>query len=398
MNTEIKQTGSRKHFSKAVKIIFLLFFVFVVSASGSILSDKYIFPWLATRSFSEKYKIFKKGMENVTVINKTEQVTMSENQTISGFTNKSAASVVEIVSRQPGSKTAVPSLAESRSGMIVTADGLIASFGGKFFEGKDSEYKVFLQDGKSFDAKVVVRDSFSDLVLMKMEGVQNLPAIEFIAPEDIKIGMKTAVAGRSGFNGEASLRTGITSEWEKISSISGPLASSEKLQGVLYLDSSLASPRDDNLVGGATVDFNGNVIGILGEKKEDAGTRFFVVPMNHLQYLISQYLEKGRIERANLGVYYISLSEETAFLSGSNLERGALVYSASGQQGLAVISGSPADQAGIKIGDILLSVNGEEINPNQNLSYLISKYKPGDAVTLKISRDGKEMELKVILQ
>ena len=63
-----------------------------------------------------------------------------------------------------------------------------------------------------------------------------LPVAEFIAPEDIKTGMKTAVIGRSGFNAEISLLLGITSEWAKSYSLSGPLASSEKLQGVLFAD------------------------------------------------------------------------------------------------------------------------------------------------------------------
>jgi S1-C subfamily serine protease len=64
---------------------------------------------------------------------------------------------------------------------------------------------------------------------------------------------------------------------------------------------------------------------------------------------------------------------------------------------LAVLAGSSADQAGIKVGDIILSVNGDEVNPDQNLAQLISEYKPGDMVSLKIVRDGKEIEVKVSL-
>ena len=135
------------------------------------------------------------------------------------------------------------------------------------------------------------------------------------------------------------------------------------------------------------------MLGILGESKEDAGTKIFIVPVNHLQYVIDQYLGKGKIERATLGVYYVALSKENAYLARNNFDHGALVYSPSGQQGLAVLAGSPADQAGIKVGDIILSVNGDEVNPDQNLAYLISKYHPGDAVSLKINRDGKEMEV-----
>jgi S1-C subfamily serine protease len=152
------------------------------------------------------------------------------------------------------------------------------------------------------------------------------------------------------------------------------------------------------MAGAAAVDYNGNIVGILGEKKEDSMSKAFVITANHLRYVVDQYLGKGKIERATLGVYYLSLSRETAYLAENGFDRGALIYSPSAQQGLAVLSGSAAEKAGLKIMDIVLAVGGEEVNPDQNLAFLISKYKPGDTVSLKISRDGKEMEVKVVLQ
>jgi serine protease Do len=234
--------------------------------------------------------------------------------------------------------------------------------------------------------------------LLKLDNAENLPVAEFIASEDIKTGMKTAVIGRSGFNVETSLLLGITSEWAKSYSLAGPLASSEKLQGVLFADfSGAGNAASRAMTGGAVVDQNGNMLGILGESKEDAGMKMFIVPVNHLQYVVDQYLGKGKVERAILGIYYVALSKESAYLARNNFDHGALIYSPSGQQGLAVLSGSPAEQAGIKVGDIILSVNGEEVNPDKNLAQLISKYKPGDKIDLKISRDGKEMNVSVIL-
>ncbi|HLM83945.1 MAG TPA: PDZ domain-containing protein [Candidatus Bathyarchaeia archaeon] len=395
--TENIQGGKGK--SRTAKFVFFVVLVFVVSGIGSVLSEKYVFPWLATRPWFEKQAIFKRAMDNVTVINKTEQVTVNENQDISSYTQKSASAVVEIVSKQPEDKILASATDQSESGVIVTSDGLVASYGDKFYGGKDTDYQVFSQDGKSYSATVAAKDPFSNIVLLKLDNAQNLPVAEFIAPEDIKPGMKTAVIGRSGFNSEISLRLGITTEWAKSYSVSGSIASSEKLQGVLFAD--LLGLQDTDsmvLTGSAAVDQNGNMLGILGEKKEDSGGKFFIVPINHLQYVIDQYLGKGKIERATLGVYYSGLSKEAAYLAGNNFDRGALVYSPSGQQGLAVIAGSPADQAGIKMGDIILSVNSDEVNPDQNLAYLISKYKPGDTVSLKINRDGKDIDVKVVLQ
>ena len=394
--TENIKAKSKK--SKATKFVFFVVLIFIVSGISSVISDKFIFPWIATRDGFENRAFFKQAMDNVTVINKTEQVTVSENQDISSYTQKSASSVVEIVSRQSGDKNPVSAGLQSVSGTIVTSDGLVASYGDKFFGGKDTEYEVFSQDGKSYSAKIAAVDPFSNIVLLKLDSAENLPVTQFIAPEDIKTGMKMAVVGRSGFNAEISLRLGITSELAKSYSVSGPIASSEKLQGVLFADFSGSENAGDKvLTGGAAVDQNGNMIGLIGEKKEDVGEKFFIVPINHLQHVIDEFLGKGKIGRATLGVYCVALSKEAAYLAGNNFDRGALVYSPSGQQGLAVIVGSAADKAGIKMGDIILSVNGEEVNPDQNLAYLISKYHPGDAVSLKINRDGKEMEVKVVL-
>lgn len=381
-----KENSGKK---KAIRIVFFVVFIFLVSGASSILADKYVFPWFAAHEWFGKQPFFKKAMENVTVISKTEQVTVSEGRDISGFIGKSSSSVVEIVSSGKS---------QSASGIIVAADGLVASFDDNFFGVRDAGYKVFTQDGNSYGARVAEVDPFSNIALLKLDNAENLPVAEFIAPEDIKPGLKTVAIGRSGFNSEMTLRMGITSEWAKSFSLAGPVASSEKLQGVLFVDMDSGDGWDEALTGGAAVDQNGNVIGILGGRKERANARPFVVPVNHLRYVIDQYLANGKIGRGVLGVYYAALSKEKAYLAGNNFERGALIWSPSGQQGLAVIAGSAADASGIKIGDVILSVNGEEINPDQNLAYLISQHKPGDKVDLRISREGKEMNISAVLQ
>lgn len=397
--TEIEAAMKKSGKSKTTRLVFFVALVFVISGVSSVVFDKFVFPWLATRDGFKEMAFFKQAMDNVTVINKTEQMTVIENQNISGYTQKAASSVVEIVSKQKASGNMTSSIEQSSSGVIVASDGLVTGYGEKFFAGKDSEYRVFLQDGKAYMARIAAADPFSNIVLLRLEGAENLPVAQFIAPEDIRTGMKTAVIGRSGFNAEISLRLGITSEFAKSYSLSGPLASSEKLQGVLFADfQGLENTESKTLPGGAVVDQNGNVVGILGERKRDAEEEYFIVPVNHLKYIIDRYLENGKIERASLGIYFASLSREIAYLAGNNFDRGARVYSPSGQQGLAVIAGSAADKAGIRIGDIILSVNGEEVNPDQNLAYLISKYKPGDSVELKIAREGKEMNVSADLQ
>lgn len=397
MENNNKSSKKKSWKRKISKFVFFVVLIFLLAGVSSVITDNFIFPWISSQSWFEKQDFFKQALDNVTVINKTEQVTVSESGSLASFTEKSASSVVEIVARPANSKNISPSSVQTESGIIVTADGLVASFGEKFFSSKDTNYQVFTQDGKSFSAQVAAVDPYSDVVLLKLDGAQNLPVAEFIAPEDIKTGTKTVFMGRSGFNSELSLRFGISSELAKAFSLSGPLASSEKLQGVIFSDLNSRDALTESMVGAAAVDQNGNNLGILGSRKSDAGMDYFIVPVNHLQFVINEYLDRGEIKRATLGIYYVALSKEIAYQEGNNFDHGALVYSPSGQQGLAVLAGSPADAAGIKIGDIILSVNGDEINPDQNLAYLISKYKPRDTVSLKIHRNSQEMEVKVVL-
>ena len=386
---------------RGARFIFFIGFVFIVAALSSVVADHYVFPYIATSHWSSKLKILKKGTENVVVVNKTEQVTVSEEKTIADYTSKSVSSVVEIISKKKGTKDIYAGdnkKGKTGSGIIVTADGLIATFGDAIFD-SDSEYKVILSDSDAYEARLVSVDPFSNLAFLKIDGVTNLSTASFIAPEDIKVGSRVIVIGKDGSSTQTVFKASLLSELAKNYSINGPIASTEKLQGVFFLDENFQAEKDDGLIGAAVADYNGDVVGILGARKEsDGNSPFFVVPINHLQYLIDQILGNGVIKRAKLGAYYVNLTQETSFLSGNKYDRGALIYSPSLQQGLAVISGSPADKAGIKIMDIVLSAGGEEVNPDQNLAYIISKYKPGDEVKLKIVRDGKETEVRVVLQ
>ncbi len=400
MNDVSRRKIKRSRSLKTFRFVFFIVLVFVVSGISVILWDKYIFPQLRSHEWFGKLGFVKKSMEDKVIINKTEQVTIDEDQTIAQFQNKSVSSAVEIVSRRKDEKEVIVADRNREkigSGLIVTADGLVVTYQEAIFA-KDAAYKILMTDGKSFDGRLVLADSFSSLALLKIDDVSNLPVAEFIAFQDIKIGSKVVVMGKSGFDAGVSYRLGILSETDESFSIGGPLASSEKLQGVLITDSNFDQNESENLIGSPVIDYNGNAVGLLGMRREDQKWKYFVVPVNIVQSVISQFIEKGEIQRGSLGVYYILLSRENAFAGGEKFDRGAVVYSPSLQQGLAVLSGSAAEKAGIRIMDIILSVNGEEVSADQNLAYLISKYHPGDEVNLKIVRDGKEMEAKAILQ
>ncbi|HBB36443.1 MAG: 2-alkenal reductase, 2-alkenal reductase [Candidatus Moranbacteria bacterium GW2011_GWC1_45_18] len=385
---------------KIVRIVFFVMTIFILSGASLIIIDRYLFPYLATVKWIGKYDFFKKATENVVIVNKTEQVTVSEDQTISRYSNESASSVVEILSlrgesKNPG-KTKDTSLAKYGSGLVITADGLILTYKDAVFENQ-AKYRVFVQTNKSFDARLVAVDNFTNLALLKIDGVENLPVASFIASEDIKTGMKAVAIGRSGNNFQLIYKSGLVSQYDSDFSLAGALPLSEKLQGVYVADFEMNEEGDERVVGGAVANYGGNVIGIMGVRNVSDRKQYFIIPSDCILELVNQYISIGSVKRGSLGAYYLPLSSESAALFG-NLDRGAFVYSPSGQQGLAVIAGSSAEKAGLKIFDVIVSVNGEEVNSENNLARLVSKYKPGEEIKLKIIRDSKEVIIPVVLE
>ncbi|MDD5489747.1 MAG: PDZ domain-containing protein [Candidatus Moranbacteria bacterium] len=399
-NKVSKKKGGKGWVRKIVRLVFFVAFVFILSGASLVVIDRYLFPYLATVKWAGKYNFFKKATEDVVVVNKTEQVTVSEDQTISSYSNESASSVVEILSSKEGNKNpgkmGDTSFVKYGSGLVITADGLILTYKDAVMDGQ-VKYRVFTQKDKSFDARLVAVDNFTNLALLKIDGVENLPVASFIAPEDMKTGMKAVAIGRSGNNFQLIFKSGLVSQYDSGFSLAGALPLSEKLQGVYVADFDMSEEGDERVVGGAVANYGGNVIGILGVRKISDQKQYFIIPSDRLQELVNQYISTGSVKRGALGVYYMPLTSESAALFGSS-DRGALVYSPSGQQGLAVISGSAAEKAGMKIQDVIASVNGEEVNSENNLARLVSKYKPGEMVELKIIRDGKEVAIPVVLE
>ncbi|MDP1845525.1 MAG: S1C family serine protease [Candidatus Moranbacteria bacterium] len=400
-NKSEKDHKSRKGL-RIIRFAFFVLLVFALSGASLVIIDYSLIPRLTTAKWLNKYKFLQKATKNVVVVNKTEQVTVSEEQNISRYSNKSASSVVEIISQKSASGVSSKKSNQSGqtkfgSGLIATADGLIITYQEAILA-DPAKYKIITSDGTSFEGRVVLTDSFTGLTFIKVDGAENLPTASFIAPEDIKTGSKIIAIGRGESNASIVYKSGLISQLAEQYSLSGPLATSEKLQGVFLTDMAFDNLGDENLVGAAAADYNGDVVGILGSQKVDQTRQYFIISVNHIEHLIDEYLANGAIKRGSLGVYYLSLDKENSYLTGNKYDRGALVYSPSLQQGLAVISGSPADKAGLRISDVILSVNGEEVNPGQNLAYLVSKYKPGDELNITVARDGQEMEIKVTLQ
>lgn len=354
---------------------------------GGIIADGYLFPYLGSTDFFSKYEFLKKSAENVTIINKTEQVMVKEETSLSKISNQAASSVVNIISH-PDEKNP----AKNGTGVIVTSDGMVMTYHSAI-NTNSPKFSVMTHSGNIYDAELEGVDSYSNLAFLKINA-SNLPAISFGNSDDSKPGEKLISIGNSSELYENEYAAGLLSNLNNFYNISGKaLASSEKLEGVFETDFN----NQEKFVGGPVVDYSGQTIGIIGSVEKSNGKEYFQIPSNKVKQIIEKALRKELDQNAYFGIYYRSISKTQSLVKGTGPEEGAIIYSPSGQQGLAIIAGSPAQKAGLRIDDVIVAVNGEKITSHKNLPELLYQHKKGNEIELGIWRNGKEQKIKVQL-
>lgn len=380
---------------KIWKILFFIITVFILGGIGSVIFQSWLLPKASSSPFFSKYKMFKKVSENVTIINKTEQITVTEESSINKIVPQASSAVVGIISTQEKIKSLTASPFDgikNGTGTIVTSDGLIVTYRTAIFE-TEAKYEIMLQDGSFSEAKLLGIDEFTNLAFLKVE-TSNLSVISFSNSNDLASGRKLIAIGSSHEKYQDKYATGILSNINKTFNIGGKtLSSSEKLEGVFETD--FLSQKE--YIGGPVIDYNGELVGIIGSVMIDNQEKFFQIPSNVVRNSMSLAVKKEFSQRPYLGIYYIPITKTYAKFKDIPKENGAFVFSSSGKQGLAVISTSPAEKAGIKINDIITSINEKEINLDNPLSGLLSQFKKGDQIELTVIRDKQEMKIKVQL-
>lgn len=373
------------------KVIFCIL-VIILGGMGGVLMDKYFFPYLSSTKLFSKYEFLKKSTENVTIINKTEQITIKEDTSISKISNQIASAVINIVSYPDTTKSGTITSIKNGTGAIVTSDGLIMTYLGAI-NPQDSKYKVLIDANNSYDAELVGVDSFSNLAFLKINA-NNLPSLSFGDSDDSKPGEKVIAIGNSDKTFGARYSSAILGNFDPYFNLSGKtLSSSEKLEGVYKTD--FLSGK--NLLGGPIVDYTGQVIGVIGLIEKNGIQTFFEIPSNQIKRVIERAIRKELEQNPILGIYYKPLSTTDSITMENMRDKGAMIYSASGQVGLAIIANSPAQKAGLLLNDVIISVNGQEINAQNSLANMLYGFKKGDEITLKVLRAGEEKEIKVQL-
>lgn len=380
---------------KKKQLVILFLAIFITGGLGGVIANQYLFPYLSSSDFWSRYEFLKRSAERVTVINKTEQIFVKEENTVNKVIGQVSSSLVKVISLPDGSsqrkpKTGnIPTIQEAL-GFVATSDGLIVAGSGGIIE-KDATYKVVLFNGDVLDGEFLEKDVYSGLAFFKVKA-GNLTVASFANSDDIRAGEKVVAFGKGPGDETISLSYNLISHFDKTYSISGKtLSSSEVLEGVYKLDGFV----DKDFYGGVAADFAGQIVGMIGRAEKDGREEFFIIPSNEVKKVIEKSIKKELSQTAILGIYYVPLTKNYALIHNMQQEKGAYLYSSSQQNGLVILSGSLAEKAGLKIGDIITKVDNREIDGENPLSEILYQKKKGEKMDLTLLRNNEEIKIEV---
>jgi serine protease Do len=313
-----------------------------------------------------------------------------DEEDVSAVASKVGPSVVSIVTKEQAQTIrGAQTLEGAGSGIIISKDGYILT--NKHVVSGSTQLSVITSDGTVHDnARVLGTDPLNDLAFIKLDGVTNLTPAVLGDSSSVRIGQKVVAIGNSLGEFQNTVTSGIISGTGRpISAQEG--GSVENLTDLLQTDAAI-NPGNS---GGPLVNLSGQVIGINTAVAQDAQSIGFSIPINSAKGIIKNLQKTGQVERAYLGVNYITITPELAKQYTLPVKKGAYVVSDSGN---SIVSGSPADKAGIKDKDIITNVGDIEVGEKGSVSSLVSEYTIGDKVPLTILRGGKQMTITVTLQ
>jgi serine protease Do/serine protease DegQ len=272
------------------------------------------------------------------------------------------------------------------SGVIVSPDGYILT--NNHVVADADELTVEFADGRKFPAKVVGADPKTDIAVVKIEAT-GLMAVTFADSDKLRVGDVVFAVGNPLGVGET-VTMGIVSA--KGRNKLGILDDDEKGPGYEDFIQTDAAINMGNS-GGALVDAKGRFVGInsaiVSPSRGNIGIGF-AVPVNMAANIMRSLIETGTVTRGFLGVKGDPVTPDIA-------EQVHLPKDANGVIVNTTEVGSPADKAGVKVGDVIVSVDGKQIHDQDELRLIISQMAPGTKITLDTARDGKPMVLSVTL-
>ena len=251
-----------------------------------------------------------------------------------------------------------------------------------------SKLRVKLNDGRSFDAKLIGKDSATDLALLKIEA-SDLPTLAFGSSDALRLGEWVLAIG-SPFDLQSTITAGIVSA--KARNL-GVIPNDFRIEAFIQTDAAV-NPGNS---GGALVNTHGELVGINTLIKSQTGSYIgysFAIPESIVRKVVVDLKEFGIVQRALLGIRFAIVDQD--FIDREGKELG--ITELGGAYVASVVEGGSASEAGIRKGDVILDIDGVKINDNATLSEQIGRRRPNDKVKLSVKRDGAVKQFEVTLR
>jgi len=263
------------------------------------------------------------------------------------------------------------------SGFIISEDGYIMT-NYHVVDGAD-EIIVRLNNRKTYEARIIGSDKASDIALIKVDA-QDLPSVKIGKSSDLKIGEWVLAIG-SPFGFESTVTAGIVSAKRRA-------LPSENY--VPYIQTDVAINPGNS--GGPLFNLDGEVIGINSQIFSRSGGFMglsFAVPIELAMNVVDQLRSQGHVSRGYLGVLIQDVDHNLAESFGLSHPKGALVSK--------ILPGSPAEKAGLELGDIILKFNDQELRESSQLPPVVGSVQAGSRARLSIMRQGKEQQVEITI-
>lgn len=319
-------------------------------------------------------------------IQPTQIIVQEENAVINAVEKTSPAVVAIGVSRRvinPFDPFSIPKREDSTigTGFVVSDQGIIVT--NKHVVINPDKYSVVTKEGVKFEVKKVYRDPILDLAIVQIDGSKISP-LELGDSSKLKVGQTVIAIGNALGKYTNTVTTGVVSGLGRAVVAEDPFGGfSERLDNLIQTDAAI-NPGNS---GGPLLNSTGQVIGVNVATTEGAQNIGFAIPINSVKQIIEEFLTKGTVSRAFLGVSYRFISKDIAILN--EVPQGAFIQD--------VVEGSPAERSGLKKGDIIVKIDGQSVTEDNIVSQTIQKKKTGDSLNLEVWSDGKTKTINVTL-
>ena len=272
------------------------------------------------------------------------------------------------------------------SGVIISEDGYIVT--NNHVVSDASELRVKLNDGRQFDAEVIGKDPATDVALIKIDA-KDLPTLPFGSSDDLRLGEWVLAIG-SPFDLQSTITAGIVSAKARQLDV---IPNEFRIESFIQTDAAI-NPGNS---GGALVNTRGELVGINTVIKTMTGAYMgysFAVPETIVRKVVVDLKEYGVVQRALLGISFRPVDQDFVDQMGKELgiDKIGGVYVGS------VVDGGAASDAGIRKGDVILSIDGVALNDASTLQEQIGKHRPNDKVSLSVKRGDSVKQIEVTLR